>query len=335
MSKTQYTHSALLESLVTHCGPTGYASFYDFMKAALYHPKEGYYTKNKKRVGKTSEADFYTASSLGSVFGKLVLEVATTLIPPIPLNELTFVELGAEPGQNIFKTETSPFKEHATFRLGDSLSKLPTPSILFANEILDAQPFHRFRFHSGKWHELGIKRENDTIREALLPAPTPKAAPLLERLPEVSTEGYTVDVPSGAEELLARLITPEWEGLLLLFDYGKSTASLLNETPQGTARTYKHHNQSNKLFATPGEQDITCHIGWDWIETKLQMLGLTNIRVESQEACFMKHAPQSIGNIIFDRPGELTPERRTLQELIHPAHLGQKFQVLSATRRIQ
>lgn len=335
MSETQYTHPALLESLQKSCEPTGYASFYDFMSLALYHPEGGYYKKNKKRVGKTPKADFYTASSLGSVFGRLVLEASTTLMQPISPEEATFIEVGAEPGQNIFETEASAFKEHVTLRLGDSLAHLPTPSTIFANEILDAQPFHRFRFHSGSWHELGIKMEGHTINETLLPTPTIKAASFIERLPEASTEGYTIDIPSGAEELLTHLITPDWEGLLLLFDYGKTTASLLNETPQGTARAYRNHNQSNNLLATPGAQDITCHIGWEWIETKLHTLGLTNIRIESQEAYFVRHAPQTIGNIIADRPGELTPERRTLQELIHPAHLGQKFQVLSAIRKIQ
>jgi len=335
MSETQHIHPALRESLIKACKPTGYASFYDFMNLALYHPEAGYYTKSKKRVGKTPETDFYTASSLGTVFGRLILEVATTLMPSISPQKLSFVELGAEPDQDIFKTAVSPFKEHITLRLGDSLSHPPTPSVLFANEILDAQPFHRFRFHSGKWNELGIKLESNAIKEALLPALSPKATALTKRLPETSIEGYTVDIPSGAEALLEHLITAKWEGILLLFDYGKSTASLLNETPQGTARAYKNHHQSNDLFAAPGEQDITCHIGWDWIEAKLQILGLSNIRVESQEACLIKHAPQTIGDIISDRPGELTPERRTLQELIHPAHLGQKFQVLSAIRKNQ
>lgn len=335
MSESPDIHPALKEAIKTRCDTSGYASFYDFMNIALYHPEGGYYTKTKKRVGKTPEADFYTASSLSIIFGKLVLEVAATRMGPMLPIDTVFVELGAEPEQNLFAGAASPFKKHTTLRLGDSFARIPTPSVLFANEILDAQPFHRFRFRAGCWHELGIQLTGNTIKEALLPSPTKEGASLIQRLPATTTEGYTVDIPSGAEELLSRLITPEWEGLLLFFDYGKSTAALLNETPQGSARAYARHRQSNDLLATPGEQDITCHIGWDWIQTHLEQLDFKDIRIESQEACFIKHAPQFIGHIIRDKPGMLTPERRSLQELIHPSHFGQKFQVLSATRKNQ
>ena len=334
MSESEAIHPPIKESLLIHCDSNGYTSFYSFMQVALYHPEAGYYTQKKTRVGRKPETDFYTSSSLGSVFGRLVVESATTRLGLEKAKESVFVELGAEPGQNIFDAKHSPFKEHITLRLGESLQELPKHSVLFANEILDAQPFHRFRYHAGQWRELGVRIQGASIEEVLLPEPTLNARTLMERLPLDTIEGYTVDIPSGAETLIQSLIPNDWEGLLFLFDYGKSIDSLLFETPQGTARAYIRHRQSNNLLATPGKQDITCHIGWEWIENVLKNMKFQDIRVDSQEACFMKYAPQTIQQIITERPGEFTPERRTLQELIHPSHLGQKFQALSAKRTL-
>ena len=50
------------------------------VELALFSPEIGYYTKPKKRVGQEAPADFYTAASLGPLFGRLCLEAAAGLL---------------------------------------------------------------------------------------------------------------------------------------------------------------------------------------------------------------------------------------------------------------
>src|SRR5690606_23678370 len=134
-------------------------------------------------------------------------------------------------------------------------------------------------------------------------------------------------------ELLGRVVTASpWHGLLVLFDYGKSWRELTEDTPQGTARAYRHHRQSNGLLADPGEQDLTCHICWDWLEATAAEHAFQDISLQGKEAFNSTHAPAAIEKIVTANTGEFDPHRHSLQELRHPANMRQTFQVLSALR---
>ena len=80
-----------------------------------------------------------------------------------------------------------------------------------------------------RWHELGVSLadENDRLKEIILPDPTPEIAEVLDQLPQSMPEGYCLDLTLPAEDLLAQIVALPWEGLLLIFDYGKSLHELL------------------------------------------------------------------------------------------------------------
>lgn len=82
-------------------GPGGTLPFARFMELALYHPATGYYRRDRPRVGRRRDADFYTATSLGPVFGELVAAACARLLEGRDPRAHTFVEIGAEPGGEI------------------------------------------------------------------------------------------------------------------------------------------------------------------------------------------------------------------------------------------
>jgi SAM-dependent MidA family methyltransferase len=155
-----------------------------------------------------------------------------------------------------------------------------------------------------------------------LPAELPAAAP----------EGYQLDAPLAAQTLAAALAAQKWRGLFLACDYGKSWRELCEATPQGTARAYFRHTQSNNLLARPGEQDLTCHVCWDWLAGALAQHGFQAPAVESQEAFFVRHAGEFIAQALAAEAARLSPRKRALMQLLHPANMGQKFQALHAWR---
>ncbi len=57
----------------------GGVTFARFMELALFHPAAGYYTARRQRVGRDRRSDFYTAASLGPVFGELVAAAAAPI----------------------------------------------------------------------------------------------------------------------------------------------------------------------------------------------------------------------------------------------------------------
>lgn len=55
-------------------------------------------------------------------------------------------------------------------------------------------------------------------------------------------------------------------------------------------------------------------------------------QVESQEAFFVHHAADAIAATMAAEATRLSQRKLALLQLLHPTHLGQKFQVLHARR---
>lgn len=317
-----------LQQVIAAAG--GQISFAEFMAIALYHPEAGYYQQSRTRVGFGPESDFFTASSVGGgVFRQLLIDACRTLLSPDSLGDFDFVEIGAEPANGVLTAE-HPFRTAATSRLGET-PQIQENAIVFSNELFDAQPFHRLLFRKNRWQEIGVQWNGD-FTETLLPSLSPPVAKLRDYLPATAPEEYHLDLPIAAAELAKALTKPGWNGLFIAFDYGKSWRELIEETPQGTARAYSQHQQLNDLLAHPGQQDLTCHICWDWLQEALRENGFQQIEVQSQEAFFVTKATGALQAIISAQPGKFDPRRQSLQQLIYPGHMGQKFQVLTARR---
>jgi SAM-dependent MidA family methyltransferase len=313
-------------------------SFARFMELALYHPDAGYYRRPRPRVGTGPGTDFFTATSTGPIFGELVCAACVSLLGDSDPKEFTFVEIGAEPAQGsgsggILGGLPHPFGGVRIVSLGEPIA-LTGPCVVFANELLDAQPFRRFVFRHGAWQELGVAFRENRLVEVELPI-TPSAdgrfGDLAEKW-EAVPDGYVIDAPIGAMVLLETIAAQPWKGLLVTFDYGKTWAELTTATPKGTARAYYQHQQETNLLARPGQQDLTCHVCWDWLREALARHRFDRIAVAAQEAFLIEHAGDFIAAMILAEAQTHSARKAGLMQLLHPAHLGQKFQVLSAFR---
>ncbi|MGN0835471.1 MAG: SAM-dependent methyltransferase [Candidatus Spyradosoma sp.] len=315
----------------------GLLSFRDFSEIALFAPGCGYYARERERVGVAPGTDFYTASSAGGeVFGGLVARAARTLLERAGADprEFALVEIGAEPGQRLFADAEKFFAGTRRFRLGDAV-EIPEKAVVFANELFDAQPFHRLIFRDGAWRETGVfrARESGEWIETLLPALSTEALRrfVARELPPEIDDGWRLDVSLDAETLLEKILAGAWRGAIVFPDYGKTLADCLDSFPEGTARAYFRHAQTNALTARPGEQDLTCHVLWERLEKIARARGFADAGTLRQEAFFMKFALPETERIV-ERG---TPrERARLVELIHPAKMGHAFRVLSGTRSL-
>ena len=301
-------------------------SFARLVEVALYASGLGYYSSDRVRVGKGVGTDFTTAAALGPMFGQLIAGAAKSLVGDLKSHAL--VEVGAEPGQAHYAGAASQFAELRTFRFGTT-PQFPARSVLVANELLDAQPFHRFVFQGGIWRELGVRVDGAELTvEPLKEFSTAQAEAFVRTLP-VAEEGWIIDAPLAAEDLLEKLFAGAWSGAVILLDYGKTIAQCLESSPAGTARAYRSHQLSGAILENLGSQDLTCHVLWDRIEPVLVRAGFQDVRLDRQEAFFVKNAGAEMERIATSGDHEATGR---LRALTHPAHFGAKFQVLHAIR---
>ena len=318
-------HAAILARLQGQARG-GVVPFDRLVHEALYAPGLGYYASARVRVGKSAGTDFTTAAALGPMFGRLAAAAARSLVGDLSTH--TLVEVGAEPGQVHFEPVRGWFGGLRTFRLGDR-PELPPRTVLLANELLDAQPFHRFVFQGGAWRELGVRVDGVELTVEVLPEfSSAPAAAFATDLPS-APEGWLLDAPLAAEALLAGLLGGEWGGAVVLFDYGKTIAQCLESSPAGTARAYRGHRLSCAILENLGSQDLTCHVLWDRLEPVLRNAGFRSVRLDRQEAFFVKYAGGEMERIAASGDPEATGR---LRALTHPAHFGAKFQVLHGVR---
>lgn len=319
-----------METMLDILTAMGRMSFADFMRTALYHPELGYYSRRDRvRVGTRRDADFFTSESMGPVFAHLVAEAAWNLAAPFREEGAVFVEMGAEPGAaNVPSLASSSFVGAVALRRGELLPA-GAPVVLFSNELFDAQPFYRVVRRDGVWRECGVEVRDGHAVEILLEDFSEPVAAFAEKFPDVAKDGCRMDLPLEAEQLMRDIVSNRDVRAVIAFDYGLDWADVLYRRPAGTARAYRRHELVENLLADPGEQDLTCHICWDGLESVLKEAGFSQVSTVRQESFFMHHAAAGIESVL--RRGDLV-ECGRLRELIHPDHLGSAFQALSAVR---
>jgi SAM-dependent MidA family methyltransferase len=296
------------------------------MDVALYDPGVGYYRGPGTRIGYSPGADFLTATSSAPLFGRLVAEACAALLSPADAGRFEFVEVGAERGACVLDGVAHAFRSARTAGIGQEL-RLEGPTVVFSNELFDAQPFRRFRRRQGRWREIGV-----IIGPQLAMAELETMAPLPFELPADAPEGYLIDAPFLAAALCGAIARQPWTGLFLALDYGKTWEELSRHAPNGTARSYRMHVQGSDLLESPGAQDLTCHVCWDWLSSGLRSAGFDEPTLESQESFFTLRAGDFIGSYAAAHAGDRSREKLSLLQLLHPANLGQSFQALWSRR---
>lgn len=321
-------YAAHLMHYFRHQYPSNIVSYNAWIHGCLYHPEFGYYVQSgKTRVDKSRSADFYTAQTLGQALAPMVIESIQTLLPDF--EEYCFVEIGPEQAGGILSQYIGPFPFASHLLIGpqDPLT-LPKKSIVYMNELLDAQPFSRFRYGAGQWQEIGLDISQDTIHEVVMRY-SEHAEFMRNELPKFSVEGYTLDISFSAQQFMEAVCLQEWEGLFLTFDYGYCWKALMEDHASGTARGYYKHSLIPDIWNHPGAMDITAHVCWDPLQSILSRYDFKNVTVQSQEMFLMQYASKIINKFIV---GDNLKIKGQLKELLMPSYMGQKFQVLKGIR---
>lgn len=323
---------SIFDALQAQADDHGVMSYAAFSEVALYHPQHGYYQQARPRVGQEPGTDFHTSVSLGPLFGTLIAAAARKLVAPMDPRAYTLVEIGAEPGGGMFAEVDTGFGDICVCRLGDP-ARWPEHAVVVANEVLDAQPFHRLVYRGGRWRELGVRVDGSCLTEVEIDGLSPAVqARFGNALPESASEGYHLDLSPATEDLLAHWAERTGCGGMILIDYGKNWAELAGATPQGTARAYWRHRQGNDLLARPGDQDLTTHVCWDRLERVLRERGFSVQPAQRQEAFLVKNAWEAIERLAAEGTSDAPLARRQLQDLLHPSSFGARFQVMTAER---
>ena len=283
---------AEIRRLIGVAGPMPIA---EYMRLCLTHPQHGYYV-NRDPLG--SGGDFVTSPEISQMFGELIgLWMGSVWQQMGAPENVRIIELG--PGRGtlmhdalraakivkgfrdalvVHLVEVSPALQQVQQLMLEDLDAAvlwhsaiedvpPGPSIIVANEFIDALPVHQAVKQDGGWHERVIEIAPDghfvigTEREALphFEAAMPRG---LRQAPEGAIFEWRDD--GIALELGRR--TRE-EGAALIIDYGHAHFGL-GDTLQAVAG----HSFTDPLRA-PGNADLTAHVDFESVSQCAESMG--------------------------------------------------------------
>lgn len=200
----------------------------------------------------------------------------------------------------------------------------PAVGVVWANELLDALPFHRVRLEGGKLREVWVRWKPDEdggrFLEEVGPLSTDALRDYFARLGMWPPESVTVEVCLAAPEWLRTAVCSLSRGFLLLFDYG-ATAEQLYANPRraGTLRAYRRHAMVADPLACLGAADLTADVDFTTLMRVAREEGL-RLRAFTDQRSFLR--AHGIGEWLRRPPTPGLPGHLRLLELLDPRGLG-------------
>ncbi len=347
-------HPALIDLLQAEIAHAGSITFARFMEQALYHPEHGYYSSGRAVLGR--EGDYFTSVSVGPLFGQLLAGQFTEMWKALGMRaEFVIVEQGAHGGEfahdvlsAIRRAEPAffsvlryrivePFpvlRERQAAALAEFADKIewhpslsetpPFHGVHFSNELLDALPVHLVRWDGAAWRERYVTLQDGAFHLIDAAVSQPRLA---ANLPTSLPVGYETEVNLAMLDWLPAVSRTLVSGFVLIADYGWPREEFYAaHRTTGTLRSYAKHRVIRSPLEEIGHADITAHVDWSSLAAQARACGLAIVGFADQHHFLT-------GLLTEDLVAAADAKtKRALQTLLHPQHLGMKFQFLCLTK---
>lgn len=336
-------------------------TYADYMMEVLYHPKNGYYMKEKNKVG--AKGDFLTSSNVADIYGKLF---ARLFIDYFKKNALppTICEIGGGTGRfakqllqemkeldevfyqsvTYIMIETSPYHlkcqkellaDVTNIHYYSSLEEVPQSQIegiIFSNELFDAFPVHVVELIDGEIIEVFVTlNEAGALVETRSAVSTPCILEYIRSHNLKLKEGQRLEIPLMMEEYAKKLSRFLEKGSILTVDYGYTFPELaLPEHAEGSLRGYFQHALVRDPLQHPSEMDLTTHIHIDALKGVYEKEGLIQVCQKRQgdflvAAGILAYLQENYDSNPFS---EKSKRNRAVRSLILDSGWSQSFQVI-------
>lgn len=269
-------------------------TFAQFMSAALYTPRLGYYANGRLKFG--AQGDFVTAPEISPLFGQCVArqvaEIFALLERPSVLELgagsgalaesmlLALAEIGQLPEAYLILEPSAALRQQQRERLTRSLpdnllirvqwlSSLPQDfvGVIVGNEVADALPVEVLKLWPKDAEQAFVCWDEgqqqfawqwrhivDTDLQAL-------ANRIRAAVGEVTEQGYQTEVCRLFRPWMQSLADSLQQGAILLIDYGYVEQEYWSSSRwMGSLRAHYRQRAHNNPFYYPGLQDLTAHV---------------------------------------------------------------------------
>ena len=357
------TALAVSEALTARIGTEidragGWLAFESFMRMALYEPGLGYYSAGAAKLG--AGGDFTTAPEHGDWLAAALAPFLAAQFETLGTARL--LELGAgtgrlaanllghlaargfaavdysilEPSADLRERQQSLLAERRHgVRWLDRLPLSGFRGIVIANEVADALPVMRFVRTPDAALPLGVVRGTGgfaiapgTADDSLDAAVSAIEGDVGQPLPD----GYCSEVCLQLKPWIDAVLGPIEVGGLLLIDYGLPRRDYYRaERRDGTLICHYRHRAHGDALLWPGLQDISAWVDFSAAAAAGRAAGFTVSGFTTQAQFLI----ESIARDPVLGSRQPTPrEASSLQTLILPGEMGERFKLLWMTRGV-
>lgn len=347
--------SAMLAARIHAAGPLTFA---EFMAAALYHLKHGYYASGRAEIGRGG--DYFTNISVGPLFGRLLMRQFAEMWERLERPAIfPIVEQGAHAGDFAFdvlegardlepaffaavhyaivellpaqaarqRTRLAGFADKVTW-VETAAALPPFEGVHFSNELIDAFPVHRVHFVGGEWREQRVDFQDGHFVWIDAPLAGEALRAHVAALPNDLPAGYTTEVNLLAAPWISEVAARLRRGWVLAIDYGyPRTEYYRPERTGGTLSAYAKHQRVDDPLSAPGEIDLTAHVDFSALAEAARSAGLEVAGFTDQH-----HFMVGLARLHFRDAEEMTParekEQRAFKTLMHPNLMGTAFKAI-------
>jgi SAM-dependent MidA family methyltransferase len=337
--------------------PAKKITYAEYMELALYHPEEGYYIKERQKIGK--EGDFYTTSNVSDVFGKLLgkwfaKNSANLGLPP------SICEIGAGNGRfarafiqgwNELKgerltywiVEASPYHrklqeaeldglDYANILYANSFADTGmSEGFIFSNELFDAFPVHVVEKNEGIVKEVFVGFENGKFIEIMVPVMDDRIITFLSEQELELAEGQRMEIPLAFEPFISSVSENFKKGIMVTVDYGYTKEEWMHPSRRrGSLRGYYQHQMHHDVLQHPGEMDITSHVHIDALKSLGEKYSLGFVQSMRQDEFLMAAGilEELAEHHDLNPFSEASKRNRAIRSLIMPGGISQSFCVV-------
>jgi SAM-dependent MidA family methyltransferase len=221
----------------------------------------------------------------------------------------------------------------------DTLPARSFDGVIVANEVLDALPVQRFRWHASDCEEMGVAAADGVLSWAARPAsPTLRAA--CERLAAAAEEwpdGYVSEHCPRLKDWTTAIAASLRRGMVLWIDYGLPRRHYyLAERQDGTLICHFRQRAHADPFVYPGLQDISAWVDFTAVAEACEGAGFELAGFTTQ-AFFL--AGLGIDEEMRWAAGENAAAFAQLanqaKRLLLPGEMGERFKAMAWTRGLK
>jgi SAM-dependent MidA family methyltransferase len=364
LNDAQARHCALMhEYLAAEITAAGWMSFERFMDLALYAPGLGYYSAGAHKLG--AGGDFTTAPEVSPLFGACVARQCAEVLSELKGGSILEIgagsgrlaadillrleKLGALPDCYWILEISADLRDRQRRHLAQHLPHLqgrvhwldqpPEESfdgLVLANEVLDALPVSRFRWHHDRVEELGVVIDQRRFAWASRPASAAmlKACRRLWKTGGAWDDGYVSEYCPRLIPWTHSVTRSLRTGAALWLDYGLPRPQYyIPERHEGTLLCHFQHRAHGDPFLYPGLQDITAWVDFTELAEGARAAGFTLAGFTTQSFFLaglgVDQEMQTIADGDANRFARLANEAR---QLMLPGEMGERFKAMAWLR---